>query len=138
MDTTKRIPLFRSYLTAKDIAEGERVLRRNRNLSKGDEIVEFERALAEYVGRKYCVVVNSGCGALEIALYLTGKVPLLISPFTYHGVFKVLDRLNVNYNKGSIETETYVTTTIGYLKQRKLANIYVSQISNRVWNISFI
>jgi perosamine synthetase len=106
----KRIPLFTSQLTDKDIAEGERVLRRNYQLTKGEEVVEFERALAEKLHRFYCVVVNSGCSALEIALTILRdkiKQPIPISPFTYHGVFYVFNRLNIKYQLSDIEWETY-------------------------------
>jgi dTDP-4-amino-4,6-dideoxygalactose transaminase len=106
MDTTKRIPLFRSYLTAKDIAEGERVLRRNRSLSKGDEIVEFERALADYVGRKYCVVVNSGCSALRIGLRILDE-QFWIPRFTYHGVIEICDEMGAFRCYCEYDSETY-------------------------------
>lgn len=103
----KRIPLFTSQLTDKDISEGERVLRRNYQLTKGEEVIEFERALADYVGRKYCVVVNSGCSALEIALHILMPHTVYIQPFTYHGVFKVINRYGSGVCFMEMEELTY-------------------------------
>jgi perosamine synthetase len=116
----KRIPLFTSQLTDKDIAEGERVLRRNYQLTKGEEVVEFERALAEYVVRKYCVVVNSGCSALEIALRIIQPDKIVMSPFTYHGVFHVLQRNNISYDFLEIEENTYGFLPCGISSSKRM------------------
>lgn len=104
----KRIPLFTSQLTDKDIAEGERVLRRNYQLTKGEEVVEFERALADYVGRKYCVVVNSGCSALRMALDIqtVRDNPVVVQDFTYHGVHEVVKEYG-SVLSADIEKDTY-------------------------------
>lgn len=103
----ERIRLFTSQLTDKDISEGERVLRRNSSLAKGEEIVEFERALAEYVGRKYCVVVNSGCSALDIALRIINPKCISLQKFTYPGVFNVIERNKIKRTYLQMEIETY-------------------------------
>jgi perosamine synthetase len=105
----KRIPLFTSQLTDKDIAEGERVLRRNYQLTKGEEVVEFERALAEYVGRKYCVVVNSGCSALRIvfSFYYDSDEYWAVQKFTYHGVHEIIKEMEIATDKLPVENETY-------------------------------
>ena len=55
-------------------------------LTTGPKVAEFEAALANYVSAKYCVVVNSGTAALDIAvgaLELPGGSEIITSPFTF-------------------------------------------------------
>jgi dTDP-4-amino-4,6-dideoxygalactose transaminase len=62
-----QIDYARQSITEDDIKAVKDVLRSNR-LTQGPKIAEFEKALCEYTGAKYCVVVNSGTSALELAI----------------------------------------------------------------------
>ncbi len=52
----------------------------------GDGVLRFEEAFAAYVGRKYCVGLNSGTSALHLALLVAGVKPgdeVVTTPHTW-------------------------------------------------------
>ena len=57
-----KVPLASSGLRARDIAAAEAVLNSGR-LTMGDKVAEFERKMAQYLGVRYFVMVNSGSSA---------------------------------------------------------------------------
>lgn len=61
------IPYGRQWLDAEDERAVLDALRSD-YLTQGPKIAEFERALCEYTGAKYCVVVASGTAALHLAV----------------------------------------------------------------------
>jgi perosamine synthetase len=65
------IPLARPEITEKEIEAVVAVLR-TPNLSLGPKLEEFERRLADYVGTKYGVAVNSGTSALHLIIKALG------------------------------------------------------------------
>ncbi len=60
------IPYGRQSLDSEDIAAVEEVLR-SQYLTQGPKIKEFEGALCERTGAKFCAAVNSGTAALHLA-----------------------------------------------------------------------
>lgn len=60
------IPYGRQSIDEDDIQEVVKVLRSD-FLTTGPRVLEFERRVADYVGAKYAVAVNSGTAALHIA-----------------------------------------------------------------------
>src|SRR5262249_36729092 len=58
-----KIPMGRPCISEADIAAVTSVLRSG-SLSLGPKVVEFERAVADYVGCPYAVAVNSGTSGL--------------------------------------------------------------------------
>jgi len=62
-----KIPLSRPDISEAEIAAVSAVLRTPR-LSLGEQLVEFETALARFVGSPHCVAVSSGTAALHLAL----------------------------------------------------------------------
>lgn len=66
------IPYGRHWIGEDDIEEIVSVLRSNNNISDGPKSVELEKALAEYIGVKYAVVVSSGTAALHAACHVAG------------------------------------------------------------------
>jgi len=83
-----RIPLSAPDITEAEIAAVTAVLRTPR-LSLGDELVEFESALAQFVGAEHCAAVSSGTAALHLALLATGIQPgdeVIVPSFTFVAV----------------------------------------------------
>jgi len=67
-----KIPLFKIYWDDEDIRAVTKVIKRGTYWATGPEIEEFEKKVAEYVGRKYAVAFNSGTSALHAILLAYG------------------------------------------------------------------
>jgi len=79
------IPYGMHCIDEDDINEVANVLRSNW-ITTGPKIKEFEDALCVYIGCKYCVAVNSGTSALDIAvqsLELPEGSEIITTPFTF-------------------------------------------------------
>lgn len=63
-----KVPLFRIYWDEDDVRAVDEVIRGGMYWTTGPKTKEFERNIAEYLGRKYAVVFNSGTSALHAAL----------------------------------------------------------------------
>jgi UDP-4-amino-4,6-dideoxy-N-acetyl-beta-L-altrosamine transaminase len=68
------IPYTRHQVTESDITALEEVLR-GAALTQGPQIELFERKIADYVGSKYAIAVNSGTAALHVAYLALGVGP---------------------------------------------------------------
>jgi len=80
-----RIYLSRPDITEKEIQRVTQVLR-GPDLSLGPVVPEFERAFAEYIGRRRAVAVNSGTSGLFLSLLALGIGPgdeVITTPFTF-------------------------------------------------------
>lgn len=64
----RQIPLFKIYWDDEDIEKVTSVIRKGSYWAIGPEIEEFESRMAEYVGVKYALAVNSGTSALHVVL----------------------------------------------------------------------
>lgn len=73
------IPLGKPYIEQAEIDAVNSILY-NRRIAIGDVVHEFEEAFAKKIGRKYCVVVNSGTVALYLALKALGLKGSVIMP----------------------------------------------------------
>jgi len=79
------IPYGMHWIDEEDINEVVNVLRSNW-ITTGPKIKEFEDALCAYIGCRYCVAVNSGTSALDIAvqsLDLPEGSEIITTPFTF-------------------------------------------------------
>ena len=79
------IPYGMHWIDEEDINEVANVLRSNW-ITTGPKIKEFEDALCAYIGCRYCVAVNSGTSALDIAvqsLDLPIGSEIITTPFTF-------------------------------------------------------
>lgn len=65
------IPYGKHFIDDDDVAAVVDVLK-NRFLTQGNMIPEFEQRLADYTGSKYCTSVNSGTSGLHIACLAAG------------------------------------------------------------------
>jgi UDP-4-amino-4,6-dideoxy-N-acetyl-beta-L-altrosamine transaminase/dTDP-4-dehydrorhamnose reductase len=79
------IPYGRHWIDENDIQAVASVLRSDR-ITQGPKVEEFEKALSEYTGARYAVVVSSGTAALHIAC-LAANVKegdeVITSPITF-------------------------------------------------------
>jgi perosamine synthetase len=79
------IHLSRPDITEREIEAVVEVLR-SPNLSLGPKVPEFESAVANYVGTKYGIAVNSGTSGLFLCLEAMGIKPgdeVITTPFTF-------------------------------------------------------
>lgn len=80
-----KVHLSRPDITEKEIAAVVEVLK-SPDLALGPKMVEFERNMAEYIGRKYAVSVNSGTSGLYLcmkALGIGAGDEVITTPFTF-------------------------------------------------------
>ena len=79
------IPYCRQTIDEDDIKAVVDVLRSDW-LTTGPKVAEFEQAVADYVGAKYAVAVNSGTAALHAAMYAIGVNlgdEVIVPPITF-------------------------------------------------------
>ena len=79
------IPYGRQQIDEDDIQAVVKVLRSDW-LTTGPKVSEFEQAVADFVGAKYAVAVNSGTAALHAAMYAIGIGPgdeVILPPMTF-------------------------------------------------------
>ena len=79
------LPYGTQWIDDDDISEVVKVLRSDW-ITTGPKIKEFEDALCSYIGCRYCMVVNSGTSALDIAvqsLELPKGSEVITTPFTF-------------------------------------------------------
>lgn len=111
------IPLSGPDISMREIEEVVGVLRSGR-LSIGPKLEEFERALAEYTGKRFAVGVSSGTAALHLALAALGVGAgdeVVTTPFSFVAsanaalfvgakpVFVDIDPETLNIDAGGIE-----------------------------------
>ena len=86
------IPLSGPDITQAEIDAVVGVLQ-TRHLSLGPKLPEFERAFADYIGRRYAVAVNSGTSALHLGLLALGFGPgdqVITTPFSFIATTNVI------------------------------------------------
>ncbi|MCK4666976.1 DegT/DnrJ/EryC1/StrS family aminotransferase [Candidatus Dependentiae bacterium] len=80
-----KVPLSSPDITQKEIDSVVNVLK-TRHLSIGPKIIEFEKALSDYIGVSHAVGVNSGTSALHIMIKYLGITKgdeVITSPFSF-------------------------------------------------------
>ncbi|MFC1821069.1 UDP-4-amino-4,6-dideoxy-N-acetyl-beta-L-altrosamine transaminase [Thermodesulfobacteriota bacterium] len=85
IDQSPFIPYGRQCIDEEDIQAVVAVLRSDL-LTTGPKVQEFEQAVADYVGVKYAVAVNSGTAALHCAMYALGigtGDEVIVPPMTF-------------------------------------------------------
>ena len=114
-----RIHLSRPDITEKEI-EAVSALLRSPDLSLGPRLVEFEKALAGYIGRRCAVGVNSGTSGLFLCMLALGigrGDEVITTPFTFiasatcimmagaRPVFVDIDPVSLNIDAAKIESK---------------------------------
>ena len=80
-----RIPYGKHYIDEEDIAAVVNVLK-YKNLTQGEEVEKFEKAVAKFVGAKYAVAVSSWTSGLHLANLVLGVMEgdkVVTSPITF-------------------------------------------------------
>jgi len=118
MTEKERIPLSRPDITDLEREAVLSVLRTD-NLSLGPRLGEFETAMANYVGSRHAVAVNSGTSALHLAMLACGIGPgdeVITTPFSFiasancalfvgaRPVFVDIDETTLNITANSIKS----------------------------------
>ena len=70
--TNWKVPLYKIFTDDEDIRLVNDVIKRGKNWAIGPEIEQFENELSTFVGRKFCVTLNSGTSGLHAALQAYG------------------------------------------------------------------
>lgn len=119
-----KINLSRPDITELEINAVVEVLRSNQ-LSLGPKLPEFEKAIADYCGRKYAVAVNSGTTGLFLCMEALGIGPgdeVITTPFTFIAtincilqagatpVFADIDPVSLNIDPAKIEEKITART----------------------------
>src|SRR5688572_32500920 len=94
----------------------------NTNFVLGPQVAAFEKAFAEYVGSAFCVGVNSGTAALQLALMASGIGPgdeVIVPSFTFFATAETVSVLGavpvfvhvdpVSYTISATEIEKAIT-----------------------------
>ena len=105
-----KLPLYKIFTDDEDVKIVSDVIKRGQNWAIGPEINEFENALANYVGVKYCLTFNSGTSALHAALLAYGikKTDEIIVPsFSFISTANSVLFVNGTPVFSDIEEETY-------------------------------
>jgi perosamine synthetase len=107
---TRQIPLFKIYWDDDDIEKVTSVIKKGSYWAIGPEIKDFESRMAEYVGVKYALAVNSGTSALHtvLAAHGIGKGDEVIVPsFTFIATANSVLMVGATPVFAEIEGETY-------------------------------
>jgi len=110
MRTNWKIPLFKIYWDKEDILAIRNVLERGMHWATGPQVIEFEEMIARYIGRKYCVVFNSGTSALHAAMIAHGignGDEVIVPSFTFIATANAPLFVGARPVFADIEKETY-------------------------------
>jgi perosamine synthetase len=84
--STWKIPLYKIYWDKEDVKGVTETLKRGMFWAIGPNIEEFERTVADYIGRKYAVAFNSGTSALHailLAYNIEEGAEVIVPSFTF-------------------------------------------------------
>ncbi|MCG8572051.1 MAG: UDP-4-amino-4,6-dideoxy-N-acetyl-beta-L-altrosamine transaminase [Spirochaetes bacterium] len=99
----------KQWIDNEDITEVEKVLK-SPFLTQGPKVTEFEKALCNYTGANYCVVVSNGTAALHLAvaaLDIEKNKKGITSPITFAASSNCMIYNNVNPLFVDINPKTY-------------------------------
>ena len=105
-----KIPLYQILTDKEDIDAVTKVLKRGMDWAIGPEIIEFENALAKFVGSKYCLTFNSGTSALHaslLALGINSRDEVLVPSFTFISTVNSVLMVNALPKFIDIESNNY-------------------------------
>lgn len=104
-----KIPLFKIYWDEDDVRAVNEVIRSGMYWTTGSKGKEFERMIAEYVGRKYAVAFNSGTSALHAAV-LAHRIKggeVIVPSFTFIATSNALLMAGIKPVFADIEEKTF-------------------------------
>ena len=141
-----KIPLGRPFLGKEEIAAVRNVME-SRLIAWGNKVKEFEEMFAKKIGRKYCVMVNSGTSALWLGMKVLGLRNAVIIPTLtcnavlnavlnarLHPIFADVDEETHNIDMSSVPEKqleeadaVIVTHTYGHSADMDTINCYVEE-----------
>ena len=141
-----KIPLGRPFLGKEEIAAVRKVME-SRLIAWGNRVKEFEEMFAKKIGRKYCVMVNSGTSALWLGMKVLGLRNAVIIPTLtcnvvlnavlnarLHPIFADVDEETHNIDMSSVPEKqleeadaVIVTHTYGHSADMDTINRYVEE-----------
>lgn len=86
MVTKMNIPLFKIYFDEKDLKSVNKIIQSGMYWAIGPEINKFEEEINRYIGKKYCVLFNSGTSALHAILQaynVKNQDEVIVPSFTF-------------------------------------------------------
>ena len=104
------IPLFKIHWDDNDIEAVVSSLKRGMSWADGPTVEEFEKLIAQYIGRKYAVVFNSGTSALHalfMALGIGGGDEVIVPSFSFIATANAPLFVGANPVFADIEEDTY-------------------------------
>jgi dTDP-4-amino-4,6-dideoxygalactose transaminase len=107
---SQNIPLFKIYWDEQDIDSVASVIKRGMYWASGPEIKEFENKVADYIGVKFALAVNSGTSALHVALLAHGIKEgdeVIVPSFTFIATANAPLFVGAKPIFAEIEEETY-------------------------------
>lgn len=105
-----KIPLYKIYWDEDDIESVLKVIKRGSYWTTGPEIEEFEKIVANYVGRKYGVAFNSGTSALHailLAYNVKSGDEVIVPSFTFIATANAVLFVGAKPVFADIEDKTY-------------------------------
>jgi perosamine synthetase len=105
-----KIPLFKMYWDAKDVAAVSSVIKRGTYWTMGPEVEHLETSIARFIGRKHGVSFNSGTSALHATLlaygFKTGD-EVIVPSFTFIATANVVVLTGATPVFADIEDQSY-------------------------------
>lgn len=108
--TDWKIPLYKIFTDEEDLHLVNDVIKRGRSWAIGPEIEQFENELASFVGKKFCVALNSGTSGLHAALQAYGigtDDEVIVPSFSFISTANSVLFVNGTPVFSDIETENY-------------------------------
>ena len=105
-----KIPLFKIYWDEKDVNLVTEAIKAGANWAVGPNVAKFEKMIAEYIGAKYCVALNSGTSALHALLLAHGIKKgdeVIVPSFTFIATANAVLLVGAKPVFADIETETF-------------------------------
>jgi perosamine synthetase len=105
-----KIPLFKMYWDAKDVAAVSSVIKRGTYWTMGPEVEHLETSIARFIGRKYGVSFNSGTSALHATLLAYGLKEgdeVIVPSFTFIATANVVVLTGATPVFADIEDQSY-------------------------------
>ncbi len=105
-----KIPLFKIYWDEKDVNLVTEAIKAGANWAVGPNVAKFEEMIADYIGAKYCVALNSGTSALHALLLAHGIKKgdeVIVPSFTFIATANAVLLVGAKPVFADIETETF-------------------------------
>jgi len=103
----EKIPLGKPFLENEEMDAVREVIE-SRLIAYGNKVEEFEEMFAKKMGRKYCIMVNSGTSALWIGMKALGlKKSVIIPSLTCNAVLNAVLNVGLTPIFGDVDKETH-------------------------------